>query len=51
LQYGDGANDAFARQLLREGKAGDLESFAGFYRSRSLYELPLTWPSVPAIRR
>jgi RHS repeat-associated protein len=51
IQYGDGANNAVARQLLREAKAGDLESYAAFYRSRSLYELPLTWPSVPAIRR
>ena len=51
MQYGDGVNDVFARQLLKEAKAGDLESFAAFYRSRSLYELPRTWPSVPAIRR
>jgi hypothetical protein len=51
LQYGDGANDEVARQLLREARAGDLESYAAFYKSRSLFELPLTWPKVPAIRR
>ena len=51
LRFGEGTHDAFVKRLLNEAAAGRLESFAAFYRSGTLYELPLTWPTVPAIPR
>jgi hypothetical protein len=51
LDFGDGTHDAFVNHLLSEAAAGRLESFAAFYRSGTIYELPLSWPTVPAIPR
>lgn len=51
LQYGDGKNAAFANRLLTDAYSGKLDSFATFYRGRSIYELPLGWPKVPGLKR
>jgi RHS repeat-associated protein len=51
MRWGDGTNNQLAEVLLDEAGIGQLKSFASFYRSRRLYELPLGWPDVGAIRR
>lgn len=51
LQFGDGTHNQFVNQLLSEAAAGRLDSFASFYKSGRLFELPAGWPSVPAIQR
>jgi hypothetical protein len=51
LQYGDSKNDALVRMLLQKQAAGQLESFASFYRWQRLYELPPAWPVTPTMRR
>ena len=51
LQFGDGASSTLARNLISELTNGRLESFASFYRGGEIYELPATWPGMPAISR
>jgi hypothetical protein len=50
LQFGDGTQNAVANQLLIEARAGRLDCFATFYRSKRIFELPAGWPNVPAIQ-
>jgi len=45
LKYGDGTHNNFARQLLREAQSLNVKSFASFYRTRRLFELPAGWPN------
>jgi hypothetical protein len=51
LDFGDGTNDALVNLLLDKAAMGELDSFGAFYRGRSIFELPLGWPSIPAIGR
>jgi len=51
LQYGNGYRTDLANRLLYELDMGRLKSFATFYDSRSIYELPRNWPKVPEVRR
>ncbi|CAN7568470.1 Ig-like domain repeat protein [Acidovorax sp. LjRoot129] len=51
VQYGDGKNVTFANRLLNDAYSGQLDSFATMYRGKSLYQLPLGWPKVPALKK
>jgi hypothetical protein len=51
LDYGDGTHNGLVNKLLDEASMGRLESFGTFYGSRRIYELPMGWPSVPAVVR
>jgi len=52
LDHGDGKHADFAERLLDEIARGRTRSFATFYRSRRISELPNSWPAGGrAIRR
>ena len=52
LRYGDGTHNVMVNTLRAEAAAGRLESFATFYRSGRIYELPTGWPrTAPPILR
>ncbi len=48
--YLKSGHDDLARTLLAEGRRGSVESYATFYRGGSVYQLPVGWPTITAIR-
>jgi hypothetical protein len=52
VDYGDGANVSVARNLQSALRSGNLDSFATFYASRRIYQLPVAGNAIrPAVRR